>query len=313
MDSYFVSVIVPNYNHAPFLKERIDSILNQTYQNFELIILDDKSTDKSYEIIKQYEGNPHVSHVVYNDANSGSTFRQWHKGFSLAKGKLIWIAESDDSCDKCLLEKLVAEFKQNKNLVLAFCSSIIVDENSAKKNVIYDWGKSNFCIDGKSFVKLHLSYDNYIYNASSVVFEKDVAMSIDRMYERFRASGDWLFWIEICEKGNVACVVEPMNFFRKHYMNVTEKYESDGTQQKENRLIFNYLKQTRLINFAKSLKLKFDHIYFYKYDVCFQNDEIKAEVLNVWKSNFLIDFCLFIRRILHKIKEISYGYSFKYR
>lgn len=93
-----VSVIIPNYNHARFLDERIQSVLNQTYQNFELIILDDKSTDNGLEVINKYKDDSHISHIVVNEENSGSPFKQWHKGFELAKGDWIWLAESDDSC-----------------------------------------------------------------------------------------------------------------------------------------------------------------------------------------------------------------------
>lgn len=68
-----VSVIVPNYNHAPFLRERIDSILAQSYTDFELILLDDCSTDNSRDILNSYRDNPHVSHIIFNEKNSGST------------------------------------------------------------------------------------------------------------------------------------------------------------------------------------------------------------------------------------------------
>lgn len=88
MNKPLVSVIIPNYNHAQFLDERIQTVLNQTYQNFELIILDDKSTDNSLEVINKYKNDPHVSEIVVNEENSGSTFKQWHKGFELAKGLL---------------------------------------------------------------------------------------------------------------------------------------------------------------------------------------------------------------------------------
>jgi glycosyltransferase involved in cell wall biosynthesis len=81
-----VSVILPNYNHAVFLQKRIDSIFNQSFTDFELIILYDFSTDNSKEIIEQYREHPHVSHIVYNTENSGSTFKQWGKGIELAKG-----------------------------------------------------------------------------------------------------------------------------------------------------------------------------------------------------------------------------------
>ena len=64
--SPLISVIVPNYNHAKYLDERLLSILQQTYENYELIILDDNSTDNSKEIIEKYRQNPHVAKVYYN-------------------------------------------------------------------------------------------------------------------------------------------------------------------------------------------------------------------------------------------------------
>ena len=98
--SPLVSVIIPSYNHEKFLKERIDSVLNQTFQDFELIILDDLSPDNSREIIESYRAHPKVSQIIYNEKNSGSTFFQWNKAvLSLAKGEFIWIAESDDVAD----------------------------------------------------------------------------------------------------------------------------------------------------------------------------------------------------------------------
>ncbi|MDO5340840.1 MAG: glycosyltransferase family A protein [Bacteroidia bacterium] len=70
-----VSVIIPNYNHARYLDQRIQTVLNQTYQNFEVIILDDKSTDNSLEVIAKYKVNPHISQIVINEQNSGSPFK----------------------------------------------------------------------------------------------------------------------------------------------------------------------------------------------------------------------------------------------
>src|SRR5215467_13719414 len=95
-----VSVIVPNYNHARYLRRRVDSILAQTYQDFELILLDDCSTDESRSIISEYAKDPRIR-IELNEVNSGSTFKQWNKGARMARGSYIWIAESDDRADSC--------------------------------------------------------------------------------------------------------------------------------------------------------------------------------------------------------------------
>ena len=84
MDSYpLVSVIVPNYNHEKYLPERLNSILNQTFQDFELILLDDCSTDGSREILKSFKKNSKVTHLEFSVSNSGSPFKQWAKGVNL--------------------------------------------------------------------------------------------------------------------------------------------------------------------------------------------------------------------------------------
>src|SRR5712671_345349 len=102
-----VSVIIPNYNHARFLRQRVDSVLGQTFQDFELILLDDCSTDERQSIIPENAADPRVR-MEFNEKNSGSTFKQWNKGVRLARGEYVWIAESDDYAEPQLLEKLVS-------------------------------------------------------------------------------------------------------------------------------------------------------------------------------------------------------------
>lgn len=75
------------------------SIFNQTFQDFEVILLDDASTDNSREILHKYQEHPKVSHLIINETNSGSPFKQWEKGLAFARGEFIWIAESDDYCN----------------------------------------------------------------------------------------------------------------------------------------------------------------------------------------------------------------------
>ena len=102
-----VSVIIPNYCHAPYLRQRIDSVLAQSYPDFEVVLLDDCSTDGSREVIERYRNHPRIKQIVYNDRNGGSAFAQWRKGFALTQGEYIWIAESDDYADPAFLERCV--------------------------------------------------------------------------------------------------------------------------------------------------------------------------------------------------------------
>ena len=67
-----VSVIIPNYNHAPYLRERIDSVLAQTYTDLEVILIDDCSTDESRDIMEDYRSEPRVTHIIHNAENSGN-------------------------------------------------------------------------------------------------------------------------------------------------------------------------------------------------------------------------------------------------
>jgi len=87
-----------------YLIQRIESILNQSYHDYEVIIMDDCSTDNSAEIIEKYRNHPNVANIIYNTSNSGSTFHQWNKGVDVAKGKYIWIAESDDIAEYTFLQ-----------------------------------------------------------------------------------------------------------------------------------------------------------------------------------------------------------------
>src|SRR3982074_3559077 len=94
-----VSVVIPNYNHARFLRRRIERVLNQTFQDFDVILLDDCSTDESRSILREYAADPRVR-IEFNGKNSGNTFKQRSKGGRLARGSHICVAEDGDYADE---------------------------------------------------------------------------------------------------------------------------------------------------------------------------------------------------------------------
>lgn len=236
------SVIIPNHNHAKFLKERIDSVLNQTFQDFELILLDDYSKDNSREILGSYESDSHVTHILFNEINSGSTFRQWLKGFELSKGEYIWIAESDDFADLHFLEKANEILTQSSNSIsLLYYPSNIVNEKSefSHKQEIYDSQTISF-FEGKEFVYQYMLRNNSIINASAVIFKKQF-LPTDLQYTEFRFCGDWLFWSIIASQGWVVRINEYYNNFRMHTQKVTPIALTDGVKYVEGSKIMNKL------------------------------------------------------------------------
>ena len=219
-----ISVIVPNYNHAAYLKQRIESVLEQTYQQIEVIILDDYSTDNSKYIIEQYRHHPKVVHIVYNESNSGITFKQWQKGIELARGRYLWIAESDDISDKDFLSQSVSRFTPSDNIGLVYCQSISVDENG---NLGRSWlnftehfdnllWNSDFIMPGYDFVENYMFLQNSIPNASAVVFRKDYISKAGGVNSKFKINGDWDIYTRILSFSDIAYISLPLNYFRQH-------------------------------------------------------------------------------------------------
>lgn len=230
-----VSVIIPNYHHAQYLKERIESVLNQSFQDFELIILDDNSPDNSIDIINEYASNPLVSHIIINEENSGNTFIQWERGINIAKGEYIWIAESDDKADSTFLESLVSKLDETSNAVFALCGSHSIDGNN---NIIdKDWDRwdkddgTTSIFNAHDYAKHNLTFGNLVYNASMVLFRKEYYSFISEKYKALKQSGDWLFWFELstcCPNTTVILHRKKLNYFRQHQQKVSSKAEQNG-------------------------------------------------------------------------------------
>ena len=236
-----VSVIIPNYNHEQFLRQRLESVFSQSLQDFEVIFLDDCSTDGSLEVLDTYRTDSRVS-VVLNTANSGSPFKQWNRGLDLAIGEFIWIAESDDYADSSFLEKLTGALDKSPEAGLAYCQSWIVGSHpdSSAQGVLQvpyagfsnreRWSQDHRN-SGTAEITDYLVFNNTIANASSVVFRRSVLQNGLRAPENMRLAGDWMFWIKILLRSDLIFLAEPLNFFREpHTGSQRHKTRSDALE-----------------------------------------------------------------------------------
>lgn len=222
-----VSIVVPNYNHAAYLRQRLDSILNQTFQDFELILLDDRSTDNSVEILQHYveHYSDKITHFIINDENSGNPFVQWKKGIELARGEFIWIAESDDFCEPNLLEALLKAIKDKPQINVAAANLIQVDAFGTQLSNRTRYSDTVF--SGEKALTKHFTFGTYLWNASAVLFRKSTTQNVDwEQVTNMKFCGDWLFWSMLIEKGGLATVGKYLSYFRVHDRSVSSQIAS---------------------------------------------------------------------------------------
>jgi len=301
-----VSIIVPNYNHAPYLNQRIDSILNQTFQDFELILLDDCSTDNSKEILLSYKNHLKVSHVVFNDQNSGSTFLQWDKGIKLAKGEFIWIAESDDWAEANFLEEMITAEKKYPDAGLLYSASKLIDSDG---NCTYDNAASNtgetIFYKGKDFIEQKMLTSNPIWNASMMLFRKSLLSHIENNeYRQMKYSGDWLLYVQLISNTNVLEIKQTLNHYRIHAENVSNQAKQSGKYYTEGFRVFTYISTIEGINISQSVLIKWAKLYLKDNKSYSFPTEIKKEIWNLfYQYNPIINVYIFLGRLVYAFKK----------
>lgn len=218
-----VSVIVPNYNHARFLRRRLDSVFGQTFTDYEVLILDDCSSDGSREVITEYAGRPGVR-LIFNEQNSGSVFAQWNRGMNAARGRFAWIAESDDAAEPTFLESLVPRLEADPRVGIAYCQSIQIDQadqvigpmDAYLAEADPDLWKHDFTMAGSEFVQKYMSLRSCIPNASAVLMRRATYLEVGGADETYRLGGDRLLYTRMLQRCNVAFTTKTLNFFRCH-------------------------------------------------------------------------------------------------
>ncbi|HET9820071.1 MAG TPA: glycoside hydrolase family 99-like domain-containing protein [Rhodanobacteraceae bacterium] len=224
-----VSVIIPNYNYARHLRDRIGSIVRQTLPFYEVIILDDASNDDSVAVTERLAAEYGIPlRLVPNSVNSGCVSRQWARGIELARGDLVWIAEADDLCEPEFLESLTAAMK-DRAVVLAYCQSRQIGETGNLLANTYlgytdDVSRRHWLQAyremGSDENRKYLAVKNTIPNVSAVLFRRDalrnaMARELETM-SNFRIAGDWVAYLAVLEQGDIAFVPESLNLHRRH-------------------------------------------------------------------------------------------------
>ncbi len=228
-----VSVIIPNYNYEIFLEERLYTICNQSYKPYEIIFLDDCSSDNSIKkaetLLKEYD-IPY--RIIPNKENKGC-FKQWAAGIELAKGDIVWIAEADDLCELSFIESLISSFKDSE-VNLAYSQSKIINEKSEiiMENYLeytndlseIKW-LDNYYASGQEEIVDGLAIKNTIPNASAVLIRKSAIIHDIEELKKYSICGDWFAYISSIKNGKIFFNAKNLNMHRRHSKSIVSKSE----------------------------------------------------------------------------------------
>lgn len=196
-----VSIIMPSYNTGRFIKETIESVLAQSYPVWELIIVDDCSTDNTDDVVNQYLADERICYIK-NDTNSGAAVSR-NRALREAKGKWIAFLDSDDLWEPDKLQKQIS-FMRDNGYHFSYTNYIEIDEES-KAN-----GKS---VTGPKRISKHGMYNFCWMGCLTVMYDADTVGLIQ--IADIKKNNDYAMWLKVCKKANCYLLNETLARYRK--------------------------------------------------------------------------------------------------
>ena len=221
-----VSVLIPTYNYAGYLPEAINSVLAQDFEDFEVIIADDASTDDTVEVCRMYEAKDSRIRFIRHEKNLGMV-ENWNWCLQQARGKYIKYLLADDKFAKpYALTRLVKALEQ-PGVSLSVSARRLIDEKSQVTGIWNPLGLRNRIVLGEKLIPRCLSENaNLIGEPTAVLFRKaDALRGFDLCY---RQLVDLEMWFHLLQKGNLAYIGETLCCFRRHHLQQTEQNRKAG-------------------------------------------------------------------------------------
>ena len=245
-----VSIIIPTYNRANFLPRTIKSVLNQTFQDFELIIVDDCSTDNTQEVVKEFQKKDDRIRYIRLDKNSGAPAHPRNVGIQNARGNFISFLDSDDECFPEKLEKQLELFEKGPaDLGFVGCNALMVEEKNGK--ILKEIKLPSF-LKRNTFEKLL----EHCFMNISVLIKSRVLDNVGLFDENLKFAEDWDMWIRISYKYNFDFVLKPLLKRYIHGGNVTQTLSVDEKIKDLKYILKKYKNLYRKYPEAHSIRLR---------------------------------------------------------
>jgi glycosyltransferase involved in cell wall biosynthesis len=264
-----ITVLMPVYNDEKFVRYSIESILNQTFQNYEFIIINDASTDGTLDILNEYKKQDHRI-IVESNKDNLRVPRTLNKGLNLARGKYIARIDSDDISGKKRFEKQVLFLENNKGFGMVGSYAEVIDEEDKTIDFLHEYSEPEFIFYTLSFWNCFVT--------SSVMFEKKLAIESGGFDPNFDRTEDYEMWYKISRLKKVYIIPEYLSKYRKNKSGVTAKYSAEQLRNAENIPIMKTKISKELLKYLKSEKIP--SAFGEKLDLIFQLRKANRRILN---------------------------------
>lgn len=248
-----VSICIPAYNNAAYIKETIDSVLNQTYQNIELVVVDDNSKDNTYEIVSSI---PDKRVKAYKNEKNLGMSGNWNRCLELVTGEFIKLICADDLIAQDAIEKEAKALMENPTAVLVSSDSKLVDMQGKTHGTYKRYGKAGL-VDGKKVAKKGLRSQNYFGAPLANMIRRNALEKVVGFDTDFVYILDYDFFMRLACLGDIFVIHEPLNGFRIRDDSNTGQVMGGGKGKA-------YIEEHRLL-----LEKHKEELDLSKWDICF--------------------------------------------
>ena len=237
-----ISVVIPAYNEEKNIGKAIDSVLNQTYQNFEIIIVDDGSTDNTREIVQAFK-DKRVKYIYQQ--NSGPS-KARNTAIDIASGEYIAFLDADDIYMPNKLE-ISLQLLSEANAGMLYGSFILEPQGKESKLISFKEREST-----KYLVTLLTDPFNNIAFPSTVLVKKDLLLETGGFDQNLRIGEDWDLWLKIYPKTKVKCVDRPLTKRLTSKNSITRTIDFDFERKTHEKILYNFFRNNKEYEYLKN-------------------------------------------------------------
>lgn len=223
-----VSVCIPSFNYGNYVAGAIESVLGQTLHNFELIIVDDASTDNTSEIVGRYAKEDNRIKFIENKENLGMV-KNWNKCVSLAQGRYITILHADDAYLPEILEIESKILDSSSKVGMVFSANYVIDDNDNILTVNAPF-RGNKVFKGNDFLKKIIESGGNPVRFPTIMVRDECFQRIGLFDELLTLTADMEMWMRIGSHWGVAYVNQPLSLYRFHSQNESLKFLRSGAE-----------------------------------------------------------------------------------